>query len=147
MATIYADFGKHWCFDKWQTTLVRILLSLQLVSESNSIQYMRDFTYSGFENQETCNHLRGGETCKVTGIGNSMTPILKSRQPVICEPVTDEVTLKKKDIVLCKVRGHHYLHLIHAVKNDKEYLIGNNHGHMNGWISRNQIYGKVVEIL
>ena len=40
---------------------------------------MKDFTYSGFENQETCNHLREGEICKVTGIGNSMTPILKSR--------------------------------------------------------------------
>jgi len=108
---------------------------------------MREFTYSGFENQETCNHLRGGETCKVTGIGNSMTPILKSRQAVICEPVKDDTKLEKKDIVLCKVRGHHYLHLIHAIKNDSEYLIGNNHGHMNGWVSRNQIYGKVVEIL
>ena len=108
---------------------------------------MKDFSYSGLENQETCNHLREGETCKVTGIGNSMTPILKSRQPVIVEPVTDKTALKKRDIVLCKVKGHHYLHLIHAIKNDKEYLIGNNHGHMNGWISRNQIYGKVVEIL
>ena len=48
------------------------------------------FTYSGFENRETCEHLRKGETCKVTGIGNSMTPILLSHQPVICEPVTDE---------------------------------------------------------
>ena len=108
---------------------------------------MREFTYSGFENQETCNHLRNGEVCKVTGIGNSMTPILKSRQPVICEPVTDETSLKKKDIVLCKVRGHHYLHLIHAIRNGNQYLIGNNHGHMNGWISRNQVYGKVIEIL
>ena len=108
---------------------------------------MREFTYTGFENQETCNHLRLGETCKVIGIGNSMVPILKSRQPVICEPVTDETSLKKRDIVLCKVRGHHYLHLIHAIKNNNEYLIGNNHGHMNGWISRKQVYGKVIEIL
>jgi len=108
---------------------------------------MRDFTYSGFENQETCNHLRNGETCKVTGIGNSMAPLLKSRQAVICEPVKDDTKLEKKNIVLCKVKGHHYLHLIHAIKNDSEYLIGNNRGHMNGWVGRNQIYGKVVEIL
>ena len=27
------------------------------------------------------------------------------------------------------------------------YLIGNNHGHMNGIVNRNQIYGKVTEIL
>ena len=109
---------------------------------------MKEFTYTGFESQETCNHLRLGETCKVIGIGNSMVPILKSRQPVICEPVTDETSLKKKDIVLCKVRGRCYLHLIHGIKNNGEqFLIGNNHGHMNGWISRNQVYGKVVEIL
>lgn len=121
---------------------VRVRQSLQV-----NFFIMRDFTYSGFENQETCNHLRAGETCKVTGIGNSMTPILKSRQAVICEPVKDGTKLEKKNIVLCKVRGHHYLHLIHAIKNDSEYLIGNNHGHMNGWVGRNQIYGKVVEIL
>lgn len=108
---------------------------------------MRDFTYSGFENQETCNHLRNGETCKVTGIGNSMTPILKSRQAVICEPVKDDTKLNKRDIVLCKVRGHHYLHLIWAVKPDGTYLIGNNHGHANGTIGRNNIFGKVVEKL
>ena len=112
-----------------------------------SAQVMIDFTYSGFENHETCNHLRNGETCKVIGIGNSMTPILKSKQAVICEPVVSETELKKKDIVLCKVHGHHYLHLIHAIKNSKEYLIGNNHGHMNGWVSKNQIYGKVIKIL
>ena len=105
------------------------------------------FTYSGFENRETCEHLRKGETCKVTGIGNSMTPILKSGQSVICEPIKDDTKLGKKDIVLCKVKGHYYLHLIWAVRNDKEYLIGNNHGHPNGWVSRSQIYGKVVEKL
>lgn len=108
---------------------------------------MRDFNYSGFENQETCNHLRKGETCKVTGIGNSMLPHLKSRQAVICIPVKDDTKLSKKDIVLCKVRGHHYLHFIHAIKNDNEFLIGNAKGHMNGWIGKNQIYGKVVEKL
>ena len=28
-----------------------------------------------------------------------------------------------------------------------QYLIGNNHGHANGWIPRTQVFGKVVEIL
>lgn len=106
-----------------------------------------EYTYSGFENAASAQHLMQGETCKITGIGNSMTPILKSRQPVICAPVTDETELKKRDIVLCKVNGHFYLHLIHAIKGGGQYLIGNNHGHMNGWVSRNKIYGKVVEIL
>ena len=107
---------------------------------------MRDYTFSGYENMTTASHLIAGETCKVIGIGNSMTPILKSRQAVICEPVTDETILSKKDIVLCKVNGRCYLHLIHGIRDDS-FLIGNNHGHMNGWTNRRNVFGKVVEIL
>lgn len=109
------------------------------------------YTYSGFENFETAEHLKARETCKVTGIGQSMTPILKSRQPVICEPVTEETVLKKRDIVMCKVKGHYYLHLIWSIKKGKNgtemYLIGNNHNHANGTVGRSQIFGRVVEIL
>ena len=106
-----------------------------------------EYTYSGFENRISAEHLQNGEIIRVIGIGNSMTPILKSKQPVICIPVQEDTVLKKKDIVLCKVNGHYYLHLIHAIKNDSQFLIGNNHGHMNGWVSKNKIYGKVAEIL
>lgn len=83
-----------------------------------------DYTYEGKENAATAQRLRGGEICKVVGYGNSMTPKLKSGQPVICILVTDDVEIKKGDIVMCKVRGHYYLHLVHAVKNES-YLIGN----------------------
>jgi hypothetical protein len=110
----------------------------------------RVWAYAGAENLETATKLKEGEICKVTGVGNSMTPILKSRQAVICEPVTEETVLEKKDIVLCKVRGHFYLHLVWATRTEGEkemYLIGNNHGHANGWIPRTQVFGKVVEIL
>jgi hypothetical protein len=110
------------------------------------IYIMTDYTYSGFENSITAEHLKNGEICKVTGIGNSMTPILKSRQAVICSPVTDDTILEKRDIVLCYVRGHYYLHLIKAIKNDS-YLIGNNHGRINGWTPRKNVFGKVIEIL
>lgn len=108
---------------------------------------MIEFSYAGFENFATAEKLREGHICKVTGIGNSMTPILKSKQPVICIPVTKDTILKKRDIVMCKVNGHYYLHLIWSLKSGDRYLIGNNHGWPNGVISRNQIYGKVVEIL
>lgn len=108
---------------------------------------MKTYSFHGRENRATAEHLMAGETCRVTGVGNSMTPILKSKQDVICEPVTDETVLEKRDIVLSKVNGHYYLHLIHAIKNGSQYLIGNNHGHMNGWVGRSNIFGKVVEIL
>ncbi len=106
-----------------------------------------EYTYSGLENRISAEHLKAGEVVKVTGIGNSMTPILKSRQPVICIPVDENTVLAKRDIVLCKVNGHYYLHLIWSLKPGDRFLIGNNHNHPNGVISRNNIFGKVVEIL
>lgn len=103
--------------------------------------------FQGKENQITAEHLKKGEECIVVGFGQSMTPILKSGQPTRVVPITDEMVLKKNDIVFCKVSGHFYLHKISAIKNNKTYQISNNHGHVNGWISKKQIYGKVVEIL
>ena len=98
------------------------------------------------ENMHTVSKLLKGETCLIQGIGNSMTPILKSKQ--VCEvvPLKDDMLLKKKDIVLCKVNGHIYLHLISAI-DGKRYQISNNHGHVNGWVTRKNIYGKVINIL
>jgi hypothetical protein len=49
------------------------------------------------------------------------------------------------DIVMCKVKGNFYLHLIKAVKGDT-YQIGNNRGHINGWTSRSCIYGKCIKV-
>ena len=56
--------------------------------------------YSGLENKISAEHLKNGEICRLVGIGNSMTPILKSRQPVIVEPITNETELSKKDITV-----------------------------------------------
>lgn len=106
-----------------------------------------EYTYEGKEDVNTLRRLQAGETCKVTGYGQSMTPRLKSGQSVIVEPVTEETKLKKRDIVFVKVNGHIYLHLISAIKNNKQFQISNNHKHVNGWVTRNSIYGKVVKIL
>lgn len=103
--------------------------------------------FEGKENRITAERLMNGEICKVTGYGNSMTPILKSGQSVICEPVTEETKLKKNDIVLCKVKGCYYLHKISSIKNGVSYQISNNHGHVNGTISKKNIYGIVTKIL
>ena len=105
------------------------------------------YDYEGKENAITAEHLKNGEICKVVGFGQSMSPILKSGQPVICIPVIKETKLKKNDIVLCKVKGKYYLHKISVIKNGVSYQISNNNGHVNGTIGRNNIYGVVVEIL
>lgn len=73
-----------------------------------------------------------------------MTPILKSGQPVICVPIAKETELKKNDIVLCKAKGKYYLHKISSIKNGVSYQISNNHKHVNGTISRSNIYGLVT---
>lgn len=103
--------------------------------------------FQGKENQITAEHLKKGEECIVIGYGQSMTPILKSGQAVKVAPITDDIVLSKNDIVFVKVAGHFYLHKISAIKNGTTYQISNNHGHINGWIGKSQIYGKVVEIL
>jgi hypothetical protein len=88
--------------------------------------------------------LLAGETIISKEPGNSMLPILKSKQPVKIEPATWE-TVEVGDIVYCKVRGNVYTHLVKAKNEKRGVQIGNNHGHINGWTK--QVYGKVIEIL
>lgn len=109
------------------------------------------YSFCGFENRIAAEEMQRGKVGRIVGIGNSMTPILKSRQPVIVFPITKQTKFEKDDIVFCKVRGNYYLHKICSIRTvdgDKEqFLIGNNHGHMNGWINRDKIYGKVTHII
>lgn len=76
--------------------------------------------------------------------GNSMTPIIKHRQPCKIEPATwEEVDVG--DAVYCKVAGRHYTHLVTAKDPKRGCQISNNHGHVNGWTKN--IYGKVIEVM
>lgn len=110
-----------------------------------------DYDFCGFENFKAAEELVKGKVGRITGIGNSMTPILKSRQPVIVSPITEDTIFEKNDIVFCKVKGNYYLHKICSIRtvdeDKKQFLIGNNHGHMNGWANKDKIYGKVTLII
>lgn len=75
--------------------------------------------------------LKNGETIQFRPRGNSMTPKINSGDLVTVTPEFD--TLKKGDIVFCKVKGNYYVHLVKAVKG-KRYQISNNRGRINGWI-------------
>lgn len=68
---------------------------------------------------------------------------IESGQLCTVEPASGP--LKVGDIVLCKVKGREYLHLIKAIQGHR-YQIGNNRGGINGWISRGGIYGKCIRV-
>ena len=89
--------------------------------------------------------LRNGEIVQFRPRGNSMTGKIDSGQLVTVEPIQDK-ELTKGDIVLCKVNGNQYLHIIKAIQGER-FQIGNNQGRINGWISKNAIYGICTNIV
>lgn len=88
--------------------------------------------------------LEAGETIISKEPGNSMTPILASRQPVELTPTAWE-NVEVGDIVYCKVKGNYYTHLVKAKNEKRGVEIGNNHGHINSWTKN--VYAKVTKIL
>lgn len=72
-----------------------------------------------------------------------MKPLIESGDLVVVEPVKADTPLDEGDIVLCKVKGKQYLHLISAVQAER-FQISNNQGFVNGWVSKNSIFGKMV---
>ena len=88
--------------------------------------------------------LRAGETVSFRPRGNSMTGKIESGQLCTVAPA-NVATLKVGDIVLCKVGGSEYLHLVKAIANGR-FQIGNNRGRINGWVGPNSIFGKCTRI-
>ncbi len=87
--------------------------------------------------------LQRGETVQFRPRGHSMRGKIESGQLCTVVPVPEK--LQVDDVVLCKVNGRQYLHLIKAIQGDR-YQIGNNRGRVNGWVSRGGIYGKCVRV-
>ena len=88
--------------------------------------------------------LQRGETVQFRPHGNSMSGKISSGQLCTVVPV-DPATLEVGDIVLCKVNGRQYLHLVKAIQGNR-YQIGNNRGRINGWTSPHGIYGRCTRI-
>jgi hypothetical protein len=88
--------------------------------------------------------LKEGETVQFRPRGNSMQGKIESGQLCTVEPV-DPASLEVGDIVLCKVNGREYLHLIKAIQGAR-IQIGNNRGRINGWISANSVYGRCTRV-
>jgi hypothetical protein len=88
--------------------------------------------------------LKNGETVSFRPRGNSMSGKIESGQLCTVEPI-DPSNIEVGDIVLCKVKGYEYLHLVKAIQGQR-FQIGNNKGRINGWITANSIFGKCVDI-
>ena len=84
-----------------------------------------------------------GETIQIRPRGPSMSGKIESGQLVTIKPMVDPSELREGSIVLCKVHGQQYLHLISAVQGNR-YQISNNRGHINGWCNANAIFGIVT---
>ena len=95
------------------------------------------------------------ECDKCKGEGRVYSPA-----PAMCDYCDDEVDcpdcvegkvclLEIGDIVLCKVKGAVYLHLITKIDGrapDARYMISNNRGHDNGWVRLSGIYGVAISV-
>ena len=88
--------------------------------------------------------LRAGEVVSFRPRGHSMTGRIESGQLCTVEPV-DPATLRVGDIVLCKVNGREYLHLVKAIQGPR-FQIGNNRGRINGWVTASAVFGKCVRV-
>jgi len=73
-----------------------------------------------------------------------MSGRIESGQLCVVEPV-DPAKLEVGDIVLCKVKGNEYLHIVKAIQGVR-FQIGNNRGYINGWIGSNSVFGKCVSV-
>ena len=89
--------------------------------------------------------LARGETVQFRPRGHSMTGRVNDRQLCTVAPLLDEYVLAVGDIVLCRVKGAQYLHLVKAIQGAR-FQIGNNRGGINGWITRGQIFGRLVAV-
>ncbi|MFD5144824.1 S26 family signal peptidase [Streptomyces sp. NPDC058401] len=85
--------------------------------------------------------VRAGATVEFRPTGTSMVPLVHSRQRVRVAPA-DPALLEPGDIVLARVSGTMYLHLVTAVDTPRRRVqISNNRGHINGWTSHDRVYG------
>lgn len=90
--------------------------------------------------------LQQGETVQFRPRGRSMKGKIESGKLCTVAPIGDRQGLEVGDIVLRRVGGAQYLHLIKARRGKDPFLIGNNCGGANGWISAHGIYGRLIAV-
>ncbi len=89
--------------------------------------------------------LKAGEVVSLRPRGNSMVGKIESGQLCTVASIADHSTLKAGAIVLCKVGGSEYLHLVKAIQGER-FQIGNNRGRINGWVGAGAICGECIRV-
>ena len=73
-----------------------------------------------------------------------MRPKVNDGDLVTLEPCEPE-DLAVGAIVLVRVAGNDYLHLVTAI-DGRRFQIGNNRGRINGWVGPSAIYGRATKV-
>ncbi|MFF5264656.1 hypothetical protein ACFY4C_37510 [Actinomadura viridis] len=90
--------------------------------------------------------VRDGETVEFRPTGSSMVPLVRSGNLVTVVPV-DPARLEVGDIVLARVAGTVYLHLVSALDPARRRVqISNNRGRVNGWTGFDRVFGICVAV-
>ena len=89
--------------------------------------------------------LLSGQTVQFRPRGNSMVGKISSGDLSTVAPLDEDTALAPGDIVLCRVSGNQYLHLVKAIQGER-FQIGNNRGHINGWVTLRQIFGRLTAV-
>lgn len=85
--------------------------------------------------------LATGQPVEFRPRGSSMQPLIRSGQLVRLEPID----FKVDDIVLAHVHGQLFLHLVAAIEGNR-VQVRNSHGRVNGWTTRDRVYGVCTAI-
>ena len=85
-----------------------------------------------------------GEQSTLRYDGDAMQGRIDDGAEVLLAPV-EPGELKVGDVVLARVKGEDYLHLIRAIDRST-FLVGDNVGGIGGWIEKDALHGVVVKI-
>ena len=85
--------------------------------------------------------LNSGKDAEMRVIGNSMLPLIKSKSVVTYRRTAD---YQIGDVVFAKVKGTYLTHKVAKIDSKGRYLITNNKGYENGWVS--VILARVIAI-
>lgn len=96
--------------------------------------------------KQALHELTKGRDVALINRGSSMRGLIEDGQIVILGPVSG-TEIKTGDMVMARIRkGRFIVHLVQDISG-KRYLIGNNLGGLDGWVTSDALYGIVKNVL